>query len=109
MSDENTSAWQGNSSEIEWEEPPARKTGGRKGEKKYLDFADALRAHPGDWAVLLRASRYRTLVSRVKGGHIVAFKPEGAFESRAVTVDDNLVDIYVRFVGTDVGGSKEQE
>lgn len=85
--------------EIDWEEPPedvlirARNKSGR-----YLEFAIALRQHPGRWAVL--PSDYTNEKSAQAGAQgiragKVSGMPKGEFD--AVRKD---CKIWVRFVGT---------
>lgn len=77
--------------EIEWETPPA---------PKRQDFADALRARPGDWAVFLRSAN-PSIAANINRGYSRSFQPAELFEARSVNVGSGLADIYVRYVGED--------
>lgn len=81
------------SSEIVWETPPAR-------EYRHRDFANALRARPGEWAVFQR-SVHAGDYAKIKRGVPTAFQPAGTFEARAKSVGNGRFDIYVRFIGED--------
>lgn len=91
-----------NVTDIEWETPPDH---GNSGKAKYQDFADALRARPGEWAVFARAVS-PAQASMVSGGGSKAFRPRGAFQGRQVSTGDGKADIYARFVGEPEGGDQ---
>ena len=76
------------------EEPPLPKRGHNS---LYSMFAEALRSHPGKWAVWPRDLKSNavaaTTAANVKRGKLINF-PEGQFEARAA---DGIV--YVRYIG----------
>lgn len=82
--------------EIEWVDEPPPATGKQR---EYAIFAQALREHPGKWAILPGVKRggYSPQINR---GKFAAFRPAGHFES--VTrrpLDSNEPSTYVRYVG----------
>lgn len=81
--------------DVQWEEPPARKCNARK---DWASIAAQLRSRPGQWAVIdtdaavSAAANFRRGVNR-------SF-PVGDFEFRAHGTNNNRVEkIYARFVG----------
>lgn len=79
---------------ITFENPPADRRG-RHG-KDWDAVADALRARPGEWALVATTSP--SLSAEIKNGRRAAFRPPGAFES-TVRKNGKKHDIYVRYVG----------
>lgn len=73
--------------EIQWERPPeAVVLRARSGQgAKYVDFAIALREHPGEWAVLPAdlpsAKSAGLLCQNIRRGVQKAFAPKGSFEA----------------------------
>lgn len=79
-----------------WEEPPAR-----SGEGRYAEISAALRARPGQWAVIRtyqgeQKKRGWSFASHVNSGKLIDFPADG-FEACARTVDGQ-VRVYVRAV-----------
>jgi len=89
-------------SEINWQEPPAgRRTKARAG--KWQQFADALRARPGHWA-LMSEDIAVSVATQINKGTSAAFRPAGAFEATTRTADDSRRGrgaIWVRYVGSE--------
>ena len=79
-------------SEIEWADPPPKRTHG-----KYEETAQSLRANPHRWARIGKGAS-SSFVTNFRGGRTAAFRPAEDWEFRAVTVDDG-VELYARFVG----------
>jgi len=85
---------------IEWAEPPPAAIGRSGGPLKFADFADALRANPGRWAVLSRGIKSSGLAGSVAHANLAAFRPKGSFEGVSrKAADGKGFDIYVRYVG----------
>ncbi len=87
---------------ITWEEPPAVEPGKRGREIKYLDVAEELREHEGEWA-LISENAWASMANQIKSGGLAAFRPRGHFDARAVTIEGastTRAKIYARFVGT---------
>lgn len=74
---------------IEWAEPPPR----RNSLDKYVALREALRARPGEWAVLKRdaAQSYST--------QIIQRPAWAGFETTARTQENGRFTVYVRYVG----------
>lgn len=92
--------------EIEWVDEPPPATGKQR---EYAIFAQALREHPGKWAILPGVKRggYSPQINR---GKFAAFRPAGHFES--VTrrpLDSNEPSTYVRYVGEPEASSDTSE
>lgn len=95
--------------DIHWEDPPDDalfKHENRGG--KYIDYAIALRAKPGEWAVLPpEAAKTRGsatgLAQSIRNGSTKGFKPKGAYDAFAdIRKDDQDVEtykVYVRYLG----------
>jgi hypothetical protein len=84
---------------IRWEEPPTS----RRGNEPAADWpaiADALKARPGVWAVVLEGEPQciRTHGHRITTGKNACFTPPGAFQSRART-EGGTARLYARYVG----------
>lgn len=82
--------------EILWEEPPAEAEDSGK-RSRYREFAAALRAHPGRWAVLPTTSKTvssaKNTATNIRLGKVSGFTPRGAFETKT-----HETKIYVRCV-----------
>ena len=81
-----------------WENPPARRTTG-----KYAGIVTALRARPGDWAVILTVpstlkKRAWGFSSHVNTGKYIDFKPNGGHFESLVRSADDVTRVYVRFI-----------
>ena len=82
---------------IRWEEPPRRQSGRKPGHGKHHAIADALRSHPGEWALILTSSTTATagvMASHMRNGHMAAYTPAGAFEATS-----RGKNVYARYVG----------
>lgn len=94
--------------DIEWEDPPETALGSGRRSGKYLEFAIALRDHPGKWAVLPSADERRSekgaqaTSQNIRRGKVRGF-PKGQYES---VVDGTR--IYVRYQPTDDSGSEDE-
>ena len=88
--------------EITWQDPPpSGRTGKRRGCSS--DFADALRAQPGKWA-LYNDDVAQSLAAAIKSGKMGSFAPAGAFEAVTRRRDEHRRgrgSIWVRYVGTE--------
>jgi len=81
---------------IEFREPPRAK-GGRAALMDHGEVAAALRAHPGEWALIATASS--DLAQSVKHARRKAYAPAGSFEATTRARSDGRFDVYARFVG----------
>lgn len=89
--------------DIKWEAPPEGERRGARGTWKTV--ADALRARPGEWA-LISENADRSMTTRIKDGQGRAWRPAGSFEARGVGFQDQgrrRVKLYARYVGGDEG------
>ena len=93
--------------DIQWEEPPAHAhfVGSGKRPGRYVEWALALRQHPGKWAVLpgdnkTKASADGT-AQNIRRGVTKGFAPKGSYET---AVDGTK--IWVRYVGKDESASE---
>jgi hypothetical protein len=81
---------------IRWEAPPKRavQTG------KYGAIAKALKANPGEWAVVSDNAPASYVVS-IKRGILLGFTPAGSFEatSRRNSNRSKRVTVYARYIG----------
>lgn len=83
---------------LTWEEPPP---GSRGPNKNHQDVALVLKANPGVWA---KIGTYASSASSgstahfVRTGRLKAFRPAGAFEATARTVEGEHF-VYARYVG----------
>ena len=86
--------------EIVFEEPPGKRNYGPKG--KHGEIVAALKARPGEWAHVLtydNAETARSIAYAIRHpSHLVAYRPEGAFESMSRTVKGER-RVYARYVG----------
>lgn len=80
--------------EIVWQDPPPMP--GARGQ--YPAIAAALRARPGEWA-LVRSDVSEAIAWQIRRGVIQAFLPPGTFEARSVITEGRKADIYARYVG----------
>lgn len=82
--------------------PPAFRRGSAH---PWEEIAEALRARPNEWALVLRGI-HSSYSSQINHGKLSAFKPAGTFEARSVGTaakDENgkpTHDLYVRYIGT---------
>lgn len=89
---------------IRFEEPPLHRGGNRNGGRenpKYRADAAALMSRPGEWAIVHAGGRRSLadgLAYQIKSGKIAAYRPAGAFEAMARTVDGEY-RTYARYVG----------
>lgn len=98
--------------DIQWEEPPQHLLEGQR-VSKYREFADALRQHPGRWALLptegnrtvkgAKATRVNIKRGRVGG------MAEGEFDALVDATDEDNPKIYVRFVGKEQATPEKAE
>lgn len=89
---------------IRWEDPPAAKGPGLGA--AWGPVADALRARPGEWALIEEGAPATTTANHVSHGKIAAFRPPGSFEAVARSrgrdsIGQRQHDIYARFVGAE--------
>lgn len=89
---------------MRWENPPETSSTVRPGAWK--DEAAELRAHPFRWAVLAefgedRKARAYDLVTMIRYGRAVAFRPAGSFESVTRRAEDGTQLVYAMFVGAE--------
>ena len=91
--------------EIKWQEPPpVQRTLARGKGSKWRDFADALRARPGQWALMSDDMAVSVVTNTVKKGGSPAFRPPGSFEATSRRRADHSYgrgSIWVRYVGTE--------
>jgi len=87
--------------DIEWEEPPAVALAKVRTPGRYVEFAFALRDHPGRWAKLpeiqgeTRTEKgAATLAQNIRRGLTAGFKPKQTYE--AVSAENS---VWVRYVG----------
>ncbi|WP_043470968.1 hypothetical protein [Kitasatospora sp. MBT66] len=70
-------------------------------ETKHSRIASALRARPGEWAVVHRAdtvTRAASAAQAIRSAKLAAYGPAGAFQAVSRTVDTEH-RVYARFVG----------
>lgn len=82
-----------------WETPPqpgASRPTTRHEEFPWHEVAEALRARPGEWALLREGMDGRSTAYNVKHARFTPFRPEGAFDAVA-----RGGRVYVRFIGTE--------
>jgi hypothetical protein len=87
--------------DIEFVEPPVvrRLRPGRGPSPKHVAIVEALRATPGEWALVLRGAT-RSAATEISHGTLLAYRPAGSFEATARKNGDRH-DIYARYVGED--------
>jgi hypothetical protein len=90
---------------IRWEEPPPHGNNKPKRPSKYQPIADALRARPGKWAVVLEdtpTGSCGTFAFKVRTGY-GPFAPERSFEAKTVgPAAGRSAKVYARYVGDEV-------
>ncbi len=93
--------------EIVWQTPPTHALQQQR-RTKYDEFADALKARPGEWAVLpgtkATVDSAKSTAMNIRNGRMSAFKPKGKWD---VVVDGKT--IYVRYMGDDAQATTEGE
>jgi hypothetical protein len=82
---------------VKWQTPPESKTSGRPSKNQHV--AEALRARPGQWALIHEAAASRSFTTIIMKGRVTAFEPAGEFEAVSRRRQDGRFDIYARFVG----------
>lgn len=87
-------------SDIVWEDPPPKAT--HKRASKVAPFFDALREHPGKWALYKEASTSASVCTQIKSGRGYPVTP-GEFDAATRKNEDGTYRIYVRFVGPEIG------
>lgn len=84
---------------IRFEDPP---TPHRRGpSKEYQAIAEALRARPGEWAIIhdhAAEGSSRNVAVRIKNGTCRAFRPAGAFDAVSRRVEGRF-RVYARYTG----------
>jgi len=90
---------------IRWEAPPASATAERANRRstrrsRYEPIADALRTHPGEWAVVFEggAGAGGAMVTHVRFGQMQCFCPTGDFDATSRSVGGRTV-VYARYLG----------
>lgn len=88
---------------IRWEEPPPDHGNKRPSKPlKYQEAADAMRARPGDWALIAEGKCQGTaggLAWRVRNG-LGPFAPPRAFEAKCVGPTGGVSSkVYARYLG----------
>jgi hypothetical protein len=86
------------SDQIVFQEPPTD----RRSALNYPKIADALRARPGEWALIATSIGASEIAQRIKRGSARGFAA-GEFETTTRKTADGGVgrDVYVRYVGGD--------
>lgn len=79
---------------LEFKNPP---TDARTSNGEMTQVADALKANPGEWALIGRKSPSTAAV--IKNGLTKAFRPAGSFDSVTRNGDGRKADIYARYIG----------
>lgn len=100
--------------EIIWAEPPAV-TRGPQANPRYSEFANALRANPGVWAVFKENAKDSQNVTDINKGYMQAFTPAGDFQATGRRTDDDpetgapRFTIYARYIGPGFEGDPEPD
>lgn len=94
---------------IRWEEPPKEHGNRRPGQpSKFQPIADALRARPGEWAVVAEGKAPGSaggFAYRIRNG-VGPFAPAKAFEAKVVgPAGGSSSKVYARYVGEPDGGA----
>lgn len=87
--------------QIVWEEPPEQTV--KRDRVDHKARAAALKSRPGAWGIVATydsASIAASVAQGIRGGSTNAWKPQGAFEAKARTVEKEH-RVYARFVGGD--------
>lgn len=79
---------------LEWKEPPPPH--GSTGASRWPAVADELRAHPGEWALIVRDGWTSRMSQFQRSG---SFGPGFEFTTRSGGYAPGHSDIYARFVG----------
>jgi hypothetical protein len=84
---------------VEWAEPPTP-VRYKRSNVDWASIADALRANPGEWAVVARNVNPSS-VTHMRQGRLKAFEPAGSFEASGQGRNENgqTAEVYARFVG----------
>ena len=80
-----------------WQDPPASKRGPRT--TKHAEFAAAMRANPGRWALVGGPAKSGGSATLIRAGKLSAYAPAGSFEAKVRSRPDGKFDIYARFGG----------
>ena len=87
---------------IRWEDPPAEHGNARPKPSKYQPIADALRARPGEWAVVTERRTPGSaggFAAHIRTGG-TPFGPAGQFEAKTIgPAQGSTCKVYARFVG----------
>lgn len=85
---------------IAWEDPPPQRESRKRKESKWAPYARMMKQQPGRWAKLVEHSEIG-VVTGIKHGHIVAFRPPEAWEVRIVLDDGKrwIGTVWVRYIG----------
>ena len=79
--------------------PPSK---GHASPGKYVPIADALRARPGEWA-LISSDGWSSSAHYIQKGVLLGFQPRGAFQAvlrnRRIEDGQPRFDVWVRYVG----------
>lgn len=88
------------SSLVKFGAPPATK-GGRAESPRNKEIAEALRANPGEWALVAEGEKNDGLAVRIRTGKAKSFA-EGVWEATSRSNDDDdTIDIYARYVSAE--------
>ncbi|HET6916873.1 MAG TPA: hypothetical protein VFH56_12355 [Acidimicrobiales bacterium] len=88
--------------QIKWAEPPSDGRARRSDQTDWSAIADALRARPGEWA-LIQQDVSTSVASQVRRGYYKGFTP-GEFEAVSRSRAEYSKwrgDIYARYIGTE--------
>lgn len=80
------------SSGVVWEDPPPPHAGDSG------PLAAALRARPGEWAVVYPAAKSQAAAPAIRRG-MGSWAPAGSFEAISRSNEDGTFRVYARFVG----------
>lgn len=86
--------------ELKFVAPPEATRGG--GPRKSREIAEALRARPGEWALVAEGVG-PSIAHNIKHGSVSVYQPAGSFEAVSRKGKNGRSDIYARYVG---GASK---
>jgi len=92
--------------ELVWKDPPEDRRGAVLRASKYLAVAEQLRAHEGQWALLMElawASNQTAIRKKLGAGFEVVTRLRDGF-----TPQRKSYDIYARFVGSAPSGTDEK-
>lgn len=85
------------SSLVTFAEPPQTR-GGRTESPRNREIAEALRANPGEWALVAEGESNDGLATRIRKGTAKSFA-EGEWQATSRSDGNGQVDIYARFMG----------